>query len=324
MVEPSTATTWLTTRDRCKGGSRRARHPDTCPTTATCTPRTSSTTSVAAHRRQGDRHHRRGPAPDVGGAVLPARAAAHSCITSGGLGTMGFGLPAAIGAKFAPPRRRGVGDRRRRRLPDDAGRAGDGRAGGHARSTSRSSTTATSGMVRQWQEFFYEQPSTRHVRMSARFRQAGRGVRASRGLRVTTSPGRRLDECGAVQADPARSFIDFQVERVRNSLPDGAAGLRALGHRRFAYPVPCATPAQPEGVTGRASESGHPHRTVALCRRQARRPQPIASLFRRRGYNIASLNVGRTHEPGVSRMTIVVEGDGGVRAIDGSESEQAR
>lgn len=35
----------------------------------------------------------------------------------------------------------------------------------------------------------------------------------------------------------------------------------------------------------------------------------VASLFRRRGYNIVSLNVGRTHEPGISRMTIVVEAD---------------
>lgn len=33
----------------------------------------------------------------------------------------------------------------------------------------------------------------------------------------------------------------------------------------------------------------------------------IASLFRRRNYNIISLNVGRTHEPGVSRMTFQVE-----------------
>ena len=41
----------------------------------------------------------------------------------------------------------------------------------------------------------------------------------------------------------------------------------------------------------------------------------IASLFRRRGYNIASLNVGRTHEPGVSRMTIVVEGDAGIAQL---------
>jgi acetolactate synthase I/III small subunit len=35
----------------------------------------------------------------------------------------------------------------------------------------------------------------------------------------------------------------------------------------------------------------------------------IASLFRRRGYNIISLNVGRTHENGVSRMTFTVNAD---------------
>jgi acetolactate synthase-1/3 small subunit len=35
----------------------------------------------------------------------------------------------------------------------------------------------------------------------------------------------------------------------------------------------------------------------------------IASLFRRRNFNIVSLNVGRTQEPGVSRMTVVVEAD---------------
>jgi acetolactate synthase I/III small subunit len=35
----------------------------------------------------------------------------------------------------------------------------------------------------------------------------------------------------------------------------------------------------------------------------------VASLFRRRGFNIVSLNVGRTHQPGVSRMTFVVDAD---------------
>lgn len=35
----------------------------------------------------------------------------------------------------------------------------------------------------------------------------------------------------------------------------------------------------------------------------------IASLFRRRRYNIVSLSVGRTNRPGVSRMTVVVDGD---------------
>src|SRR5512135_853921 len=33
----------------------------------------------------------------------------------------------------------------------------------------------------------------------------------------------------------------------------------------------------------------------------------VASLFRRRAFNIESLTVGRTHEPGVSRMTIRVD-----------------
>lgn len=35
----------------------------------------------------------------------------------------------------------------------------------------------------------------------------------------------------------------------------------------------------------------------------------VASLFRRRGFNIESLTVGHSDEPGISRMTIVVEGD---------------
>src|SRR5512135_2909604 len=36
----------------------------------------------------------------------------------------------------------------------------------------------------------------------------------------------------------------------------------------------------------------------------------VASLFRRRNFNIESLNVGRTENPAVSRMTIVIDSDG--------------
>jgi acetolactate synthase I/III small subunit len=35
----------------------------------------------------------------------------------------------------------------------------------------------------------------------------------------------------------------------------------------------------------------------------------VVSLFRRRAFNILSLNVGGTHTPGLSRMTVVVEAD---------------
>ena len=40
----------------------------------------------------------------------------------------------------------------------------------------------------------------------------------------------------------------------------------------------------------------------------------VAGLFARRGYNIDSLAVGRTDDPAISRMTIVVEGD--VRVLE--------
>ncbi len=35
----------------------------------------------------------------------------------------------------------------------------------------------------------------------------------------------------------------------------------------------------------------------------------VTSLFRRRDFNIESLNVGKTNQPGVSRLTIVMQGD---------------
>jgi acetolactate synthase-1/3 small subunit len=35
----------------------------------------------------------------------------------------------------------------------------------------------------------------------------------------------------------------------------------------------------------------------------------VASLIRRRGFNIESLTVGHTERPGVSRMTIVMDSD---------------
>ena len=48
-----------------------------------------------------------------------------SNITSGGLGTMGFALPAAIGAKFGAPERTVDCHRRRRWISDDAAGTGN-------------------------------------------------------------------------------------------------------------------------------------------------------------------------------------------------------
>ncbi|PKB78737.1 MAG: acetolactate synthase small subunit [SAR202 cluster bacterium Io17-Chloro-G9] len=51
------------------------------------------------------------------------------------------------------------------------------------------------------------------------------------------------------------------------------------------------------------------HTLVALVEDKPGVLTRIASMFRRRGFNIASLAVGRSEKPGLSRMTFVVEGD---------------
>ena len=50
----------------------------------------------------------------------------------------------------------------------------------------------------------------------------------------------------------------------------------------------------------------------------------VASLFRRRAFNIDSLTVGHTETPGVSRMTIVCDVRPGQRAARRGQHLQAR
>ena len=51
------------------------------------------------------------------------------------------------------------------------------------------------------------------------------------------------------------------------------------------------------------------HTIVALVEDRPGVLNRVASLFRRRGFNIASLAVGKSEQPNLSRMTFVVEGD---------------
>jgi acetolactate synthase-1/3 small subunit len=53
----------------------------------------------------------------------------------------------------------------------------------------------------------------------------------------------------------------------------------------------------------------HKHTMVALVADRPGVLNRVASLFRRRGFNIESIAVGHTEQKGVSRMTIVVSGD---------------
>ena len=100
-------------------------------------------------------------------------------ITSGGLGTMGFALPAAIGARFARPN-------------DEIWVvAGDG---GFQMTACELATCAQEGikvniaiinngylgMVRQWQEFFYGGRYVGDAAQEPRLREARRGARPAR------------------------------------------------------------------------------------------------------------------------------------------------
>ena len=110
--------------------------------------------AIGRGRRTGRRVRRgRRPASDVGRAVHLEKP--RSWLNSGGLGTMGYAVPAAMGAKMASPRPR-CGHRRRRLLPDDQPGAGHLRHRGYP-DQGCAHQQRQLGMVRQWQTLFYDE-----------------------------------------------------------------------------------------------------------------------------------------------------------------------
>ena len=156
--------------------------------------------------------------------------APRSLITSGGLGTMGFALPAAIGAKMARPDAEVwvvVGD------------------GGFQMTCPELATLVQEeldikiaiinngylGMVRQWQEFFYQRRYAATPITGPDFRQAGRGVRH---LGRDGDEARRGGVHGGGRAAAARRADRFPGGAGRLGVPDGA------GRRRSAQDDPPA------------------------------------------------------------------------------------
>ncbi len=146
----------------------------------------------------------------------------HQWVTSGGLGTMGFGFPAAIGAQFAKPDKKVVA------ICGDAG---------FQMTTQELAllkefnlpvkvvilNNSALGMVRQWQELFYE----------SRYSQSLMPVQPDfvkladayglKGYRINT-----LDEAGAIFEEALNSdepvLIDCRVKQLENVYPMVAAG----------------------------------------------------------------------------------------------------
>ncbi|MBM3777555.1 MAG: biosynthetic-type acetolactate synthase large subunit [Acidimicrobiia bacterium] len=149
--------------------------------------------------------------------------APRTLITSGGLGTMGFALPAAIGAKLARPD------------ADVWAVAGDG---GFQMTMAELGTMAQEqvkvnaaiinngylGMVRQWQQFFYEKRYVATPILSPDYAK----VAEAYGLKGLTVRQRRdvIPAVAAARAHGKAVIIDFQVEQedsVYPMVPTGAA-----------------------------------------------------------------------------------------------------
>ena len=144
-----------------------------------------------------------------------------SLITSGGLGTMGFALPAAIGAKFACPEKEVwvvVGDGGfQMTMPELATAAQE-----QIKVNVAIINNAFLGMVRQWQEFFYDKRYAATPLFGPDFVKLAEAF-GLKGARVTKRP----DVVSAVQdarAQDGTVVIDFRVEQEDSVFPMVPAG----------------------------------------------------------------------------------------------------
>ncbi|MFQ5921251.1 MAG: biosynthetic-type acetolactate synthase large subunit [Anaerolineales bacterium] len=166
-------------------------------------------------------------------------------ITSGGLGTMGFGLPAAMGVRFARPEE------------DIWAIVGDG---GFQMTQAELSTCAQEGikvnvaiinngylgMVRQWQEFFYERRYAATPLHNPDFVKLAE-AHGLAGLRVEER-GKVEEAVRWAQQEPGTVVIDFRVEQEDIVYPMVPAG--ADLHAMIRRPSPIVETAEDEVLGG--------------------------------------------------------------------------
>ena len=227
-------------------------------------------------------------------------------INSGGLGTMGFAVPAAMGAKMG--------------RPDTTVWAIDG--DGCFQMTNQELATCaiegipikvaiinngSLGMVRQWQTLFYnERYSNTDLHAYRRTAQADRhphpGLRqAGRGVRLRGHPLR-----GARRGRPGHRAGHGHRRPAGGAGLRGAQGRHGLAHGRGRHVQQRhQVRARPGARLGRTKRMTS-HTLSVLVENKPGVLVRIAGLFARRNFNIDSLAVGPTEHEEISRITIVV------------------
>ena len=219
-----------------------------------------------------------------------------SLITSGGLGTMGFALPAAIGAKVARPESEVwviVGDggfqmTMSRTRDHSAGKAEDQHCDHQQRLPGHGAAVAG---------IFLRAQLRSHAAAESQFCETGRGLR---------HPQHGRDRALAGAADGAGGA---RARRRRADRLQGRAGRHRLSDGRGRCVVERHDPAAQSDRRNRRGRIKVKMLNIFVVYVENKPGvlTRVASLFRRRAFNIDSLTVGRTEKPEVSRMTITVD-----------------
>jgi acetolactate synthase-1/3 small subunit len=226
-------------------------------------------------------------------------------LNSGGLGTMGFGLPSAIGAKVACPDQ------------DVICLAGDG----SLVMTCQELATAVAhqipvkvflmnngvyGMVRQWQELFWDRRYSSidmggtpdWVKLADAF--GATGMRVTHKDEVTDAFKTALETDGPVLVD-----VDARGEL----LSDDPRGERGQGYGRLMGEPGTAEVLNLEDLEAVSGlRTGRKHVVSILVENKPGVLARVSGLFARRGFNIETLAVGPTDDPTTSRITLTVDG----------------
>lgn len=231
-------------------------------------------------------------------------------ISSGGLGTMGFGFPAAIGVALAHPEETvlcitGDGSLQMNiqelattvyhRLPVKLMLINNGYL----------------GMVRQWQELFCDRRYA-HTALSGN----PDFVRVAQAYGMTALRVTRQEEVAPAIEEALRIegplLIDFHVEPEESVFPMVAPNKPLSEINKGGYICQLALSPDlpmPPAVDLKVNRGKMKHILSVLVENKSGVLTRVAGLFSRRGFNIENIAVGETVDPGISRMTLTIEGD---------------